>query len=511
MLFPMPVAGDCLAGERNPLSGHITNLRVRTLNYGSAEAAYDARVENPDSHQVVVLLDGAMVARNNALATSAGLAGIGSGEHSIDVRMIEAGEAPPNWHGDEQGQRAWLEWDRSTDAACKGYRIYWDEGNSGGAVDELLASVSQVTIQERINMKGGHSGRINVYGGYTGTQIINDVVTLTLADTGEWETTCALGTAEGTFELGHSLALPYGIWVEILDDLMDYDTLSTYEITVGPGAQYLTDKLDPGDYRFKVVAVNAAGDESDASDIRTVRIYPVPPEVPAQFIEWDPVDEEMRVGWDPVLAAGMGIVDVKVYTNFSDYAAGLTDDIIEDMPYRTVEAVDGGLTLARADVGDGLIRLYLRAVDADGEERKSVRLVEFTMPPVPIDLGLHLGIPTDLQAVGGPAATVLTEWNYTFYDGTEGTDALTGFEVVAANSSGGQTFTGVANVSDDDGDDGFPEARYEKTLTVAGEGTWYVKVRAMAAGGNYRESAEVAVVVDNTPPEFGDELRGVSQ
>lgn len=497
MMLEAAVTGDAVTGDRDSLGGVIRDLDVQATGFAAAEARFVFDAVNPASQEITGYVDGDLVARLPADREVIGIAGLAEGPHTINIFPHILGEPFPDRHGEFQGRRAYVAWTRSEDPTTRGYVVIQDN------VD--VATIDTVTIPDAVNRRGldGEPGRISHYGGYTGTDIVNDVVELILKDDSSYQYTWAGGIDIGDYVAGQSLALPYGVIVEIQDPPSMYGAQSTFEIPVGPTTEYLTDELDPGDYEFSVVAFDEAGNRSTPVATTLVRIYPDAGEVPGVAMVWDADLEVMQVVWDATAAAAAGITTVECYANIDSILGVISDHVIEDIPWATAPASQGYIAFDRSEIGDGNIKLYLRHADF-----RSVRMVRFTMPPTPFEQGVVLGVPTSVVVVARPDGALRVEWEYSFEDEF---DVAAGFEVSLVSTSGAPVFSGVIDVSVDDAV-GFPVSRFGLDFAGPYATAMYAVVRVYNDDLSvYNDSDEATGVPDSTPPDDVDAIYGVSQ
>lgn len=479
------------------MSGAIRDLDVRNTGFASAEARFATDITNPDSHEIAGYVDGDLVGRIPSDRAEFGIAGLTEGSHSIDVFTHAIGEPYPDRHGDWEGKRAYLTWQRSADPTVRGYRVYLDA--------ELVATIDEVTVPDAVNVRGveGELGRITHYGGFTGDFPVNDTVTLTLADEGEYQVTWAEGVTVGNYEAGQTLVLPYGVIVEVQDSPDMYGAASTYEIPVGPAHEWLSDPLLPADYSFTVSAYDAAGNESDPSTAALVRVYPYAEEVQGVHLEWDADTETMRVAWDVEATITAGIAVIRAYTNINTLLGEREPHIIEDNFWLARLTGHGHAAFVRSQIGDGEVKLYLRHSGL-----ASVRMIRFMMPPTAADLNVRLSSPTNVTVLQRPGGALRVEWDYAF---DEERDDLEGFEVSLEAASGAPVFAGVIDVSADDAQ-GYPVARFGFDFPGPYSVTQYAVVRAYSTDqATHLDSDEATGDPDDQTPDAVDPVWGVVQ
>lgn len=503
MLLDPDFTGDTASGERHPLSGRVLDLQVEPLEDGTARANFLYDGTNPEDYELGFYLDGNLIQRVPADASEGiDLVNLEDGGHTIDSFPVMKGDVTPNRHGNEQGQRAYLEWERSTDPSTVGYRIYWDAG-TGDETDQLLQEVTEMEIPTLKHNRGDSTaGRVTLWGGFTGYQLMNGSIEVTVSSDGTYTYSGLGGSGGGAWSTGQTISLPLGSWMKVEDDAEAYAGDITYSLPVGPAPRYLSGVLEPGVYNFRVVAVDQAPLESTASDLRTVRILDVPPELPGQEIAWDDDTETITLSWSPVAAVSAGILWVHVYANVSDHDGGLiAEHVNPDVPMRVVSAALGSTSF---EGYNGALKVYLRPVNVAGIEREDVAMWAFSMPPAPGEVDTVLETPSDLTAAVLPNGDLQVIWSYRVRPG----DQLTEFDVFVGD--GEPIFDGSNLVP---AFEGATEGLDEYSLDISGlaDGTYSIAVRAFATDGLSTTSDVIEVVVDTVAPTAPGELWTVRQ
>lgn len=503
--------GSASTGTRRPLSGTVYDLNVQPSGFDGIECTFAYESLN-NQYQLGVYMDGQLVSRVEPDVTSASTAGLDEGEHTLSVWPGLRAGSWPDRHGEAYGTRAWLDWPRSTDPTCFKYNVYWDEGLGTGATT-LLDSVTQVTIQT-LSWESGTSGsgRISVYGDYTGSSTINDQIEIIIWVDGDeriYAYTSAVGSGSGYVSTGHTITLPYGAYCTFHDDLDQYEDGTSWTVEVGPTSQYLTPSLSSGTYTFTVKASDEIGKESDPLSSRAVRI--IHPPAPAQNVEitWQPLSETIMVEW-----TNLGSDGVNIYTNFDTITQRFVDHVITDSPHFSSAGTSG--SWAFDPVGqEGTLRFYIRPWSG-ASERPDLTLYSFNFPPTPTDLGLELGVPTSLTGTALAASNWSLSWDYRF---TPDADALYAFAIYQVDDPNTfdwtlPTYTLLVDTDPDLTDDGaYPTKRFTYPgPTPSVTNSAYFAVRAVAEDGSSSTNVDyVMVEFDTTPPTFSGSLTVVPQ
>lgn len=483
------ITGDIASSDITPLSGVIRDMHVTQGAGDSVDISFSHVAANPSAQEIGVYVDGTLTDRLPGGSAHSGAANLADGLHTLDVYTNYAGDVWPSRHGNDEGQRAYLQWQRSTDIDCVAYRVYWDEG-LGGTPTYLLETVSDIVVMGRIHDRGSDiaGGRVTTYGEPTVYEPINDVVALTLNPDGSCSWATDTDSGSGTFVTGQTLFLPYGVQVSIEDNVASYTPGQTYYIPVGPANFFITDQLAPGTHRFTVCAVDAAGIESARTSVQNVVIPMVPN--PVSDVAFAYASGELTVSW-------VSSHPVRVYSNYDKAGTLLTDHIIEDAPL--ADTVTNSVTIPH--IVDGEYRFYIRPYDGV-VERSDATIYTCNLPLTPEDKGIVLSAPLAVRARQISGTHVRLEWAYAFEPG----DDLSHFDYyIGAVST--PTFSG--SVDSDSGED-YPIMSYYIDLPWALEGTVYLAVRAN--GGDESIASDLlSIEFDNTPPSPPGELYGVSQ
>lgn len=494
-------------GDPHPIEGRARNLSVAAGSLDSAEASFGYDGINAGERRLAVHLDGRLADTVTADQERAGVAGLTTGLHTLTVAPLRWDESPGRLRFDPAGQRAILSWTPAEAADVAAYRIYWDAG-AGTAPATLLDTVETVEIETREAVgpdTGTGAGRVTLWGYYTGTPPVNEVLVLSITAEGEYEWSYAGETGSGTFALGDTVQLPDGAQVTFLDEALAYQVDDSWNLRIGPATTYLTAELEAGSYQFEVRAVDATGNESEGTPVRGVAISGVPDAVTGVTLSWNEGTETLTVAWsDP------GSCDeVRVYSNWNAHTGAFLDYVEEEGP--TARVVGGMEQWTLENPPDGTLLFYLRPM-LNGVLRPDVSLRRFSFPPTPADRGIVLGDPAQLAAVAQAGGRVLVTWLYGWRhgvaapDGTELADGLASFDVWISATPVDFAAEPTVSVAAGTGE-GYPVSSYSWLSDVLADGTYYVGVRAKTADGvTTTNTNTVTVTADGTAPEYDGAL-----
>lgn len=422
-LAPYGAGGSC-CGTEEPLAGRVRNLQALESGFTGAELRFEIESTNPTATSAYA--DGLLTQRLAPEQRHFEVSGLPPGTHTMQLLCHAPDEAPPRLFLDPLGQRTRLIWNPSPSADCAAYNVYSDEA-ADVTPATLIATVSALTIQNRIGVTadasgGGQIGRISIFGSVpAGTLPLNTDVTIGITAEGEYGWSFTGGASgSGTFAATDTASLPYGVRITFHDDPADYATGALWSAHVGPATDWLSDSLAPGTYRFAIVAMDAAGNEADATDERRIRIMSVPDAVTSVSMAWD--SPELTITWtDPAAIDG-----VNMYTNYNAIT-GLFEDYIADLDAPFAVIADGVEEYAITIPADltGMLQFYLRPFNADGIEREDLVIYSISFPLTSADHGQSLQQITNLTATPLAGGTWELGWDYAFREG----DTATGFYV----------------------------------------------------------------------------------
>ena len=512
-LLDAKLTGDYATGSREPISGQIHNLAVRQTGYDTVDLSFDYSAANPESHELGVYVDGELVARVPPTTPVASAANLSAGTHTLNVHVLNPGEASADRHGDPNGRRAYLAWDQEADPSIVGYRVYWDEG-LGGAVSTLVGMVDRVLVAPREFARcdyGTGAGRISVSGNYIDPEPVNLVLELGITGEGEYRfsnTEDDSVLASGNFGVGDTLSLIHGIRITFHDDAVDYEAGDKWTVRIGPRTSWLSEPLAPGRHRFAVRAFDQAGNLSDPIVSRAVTIQEVLPPLQDVALSWDAEDETLVVSWTPEEGDDF---QVDVYSNLDQLTGTFSDHVLMDRPWLSVPVQDGGFTFAPGV--QGTLKFYLWPRETDLKRRSDLTLYEFSFPPEPRHVGLILSPPTNVRAIPIAAGGIRLEWDYLFRDTDDQDDSLALFQISIQETAGAPVFDrqvlqGNASASDS----GYPLRHFSVEYAGPFAGTQYIQIRAADQTETYFAPAdEVSVIPDAEPPSLTGELHAVPQ
>jgi hypothetical protein len=412
-------AGGSTCGSEEPLSGRVRDIAAYDGGLGGAELRFKVESTNPTS--VAGYVDGLLSRRLPENVIDFAVSGLTPGTHTLSLLPFETDTAPPLLELEPLGQRTRLHWGRSADPTTVAYRVLWNQGTHLAAAATTYATITALAIQQRIRVTadasgGGLFGRISSFGTVpAGTAALNIelVIGITAEGAYSWAITGTADAGTGTFNAGDTVNLPYGCKVTFHDHPDTYATGALWAIYIGPATDFITAALNPGKYRFNVLALDAAGNASATPDSdRYVRIMAVPDAVSAVQITLT-AESEITVTWhDPAAIAG-----VNVYTNYNAIT-GLFEDYITDteLPYAQVAA--GVKQWVFSTAATGRLQFRLRPYFSNGIEREDYVIYSFGFPATWRDLGESLANPTGLKATPTAGGTWLLEWDYAYRDGS---------------------------------------------------------------------------------------------
>lgn len=394
------ICGDSICGCELSSIGIVRNLRVKRSAYDAIRAEFDLdtlATLSADDVQIAVYVDGQFRALLPPTATSAEVANLSEGTHTIDVKPVYPYAPLPDGHGDSSGQRAYVEWAPSTDSSVVSYTV------QDISVGTYLATVTTIEIAPRSFAKpdtGTGHGRISISGAFNGATC-NETLSIQISASGQFDWTLGSeGDTGVTFSGGDSVSLSRGALVTFHDPAAAYVNGDTWTTQVGPRAWALTDALDPGEYSVYVFAADAAGNVNEGITPVTFTIAEIPP-MPDVSLAYNG-DSNIEVTW---ASADPGDIDgVYIYSNYCQALDAFLDYIIEDGPTATVASASDTWELDTSATGD----VYISVRPYKGAAiRNDATVYTFTLPPTAENLGYVLGNPTSLVAspsVGGTLA-----------------------------------------------------------------------------------------------------------
>lgn len=455
------------------IGGSVGTVRDVAISYGghdSVDVTFSVDSLFPENLLAGLVIDGELVATAPATVGRVSAAGLRQSLHSIEIHLINAAAAWPDFHGADAGHRAWIEWTPSSDAVA--YRVY--RGST------LVGTVDQIQIEQRF--MDGAKGRLSIFGEYQGPKPFNQQLAITFADgVFNW----SLGLYSGSFahNQGLTATLPYGIMIKIEDDLAWYSNGTTWHSQIGPQARFLTDPTEPGTYSFSVSSVNAVGTESERSVVRTVTIPDVPMAIDARQDFTTP--NQIRYTWtNPQTYSA-----IRVYANYDPITNSYDDHVCTEVPTYTLAGTATSFTIQNPPTGT--LRFYLCPVT--GVERPDTDLYSTSYPPTPVDAGIVLGVPSNVSATPIANGAVVVEWDYRFRDN----DAITSFEVLWSVDA--ETISEHAVIVNESTGVGFPVSHY--SLVVEPETDTFV-AGIIAHSTSYQSETVLSdpVVPDSSVP-----------
>lgn len=407
--------------------GRIANLDVRPLDNGQALVAFEHEIEGDPQHQFPLYVNSQAVRLVQPRITPAADTTTITGEiigplaeetndvGVIAVRLSEPG-APFILQPSPTGDRFTLYWCRTPDTDLFAYRVYWDEGEDvvPTTLLEEINLVESEQPQDATPTTGTGTGRIAVSGLWRGG-IANEPITITIGAGGTFSATSPEGpVASEPILPGVEYNIPDGLRVEFLDPASAYDEGDTYEWFVGVRNYYITEALSAGDYRFRVTAVDHAGNESAATPEVAGTLAPVVN--PPQNIvgEWDQSTTEITLTWEPPadLPPVGGTPSYRIYSSFNQVTGEVGEYVLEDAPLDEVEPTSFVLDIGHTP--ERVVLFYVRAV-LDGVEEDNaflVRVAAFTAPE------LAIPAPSMIDVVPIAGANVIATWSFPLEDVT---------------------------------------------------------------------------------------------
>lgn len=488
--LPPYLCGDAFAGTSEPAVGVAYDVNARPAAWDTVELSYDYEAANPTEHQVGLYLNGGLTQRLDSSISLASLANLQEGRHTVQLLPSRTEGTWPDRHGYYRGQRAYVVWDRSTDATTAAYRVY-------SSPDTLLATIDTITVQERTNVPIQGAGRCSSWGFYDLPDPINATLTVTFGATaGEYTWTLGALSGSGEFAAGETMLFPFGISVRFHDDPEDYPAAATFTVAIGPANEYLTGVQSPGIAEFLVSAVDAAGNESTPVAITPMQILDIPEPIEA-ILPISYSEPEIGIEWIDDSSGN----DVYVYSNWNTVTQTFEDHVILENPHAIV-AVSSSIWIFNHGSVEGTLKFYLR-VTVPGEplrQNESLTLYTFNFPPTPPDFGLILGEPGSLSATAIADGYIEFSWDYR----PRVNDAVAEFAVV--ENIGSPTFDwdnpDVEVPYEDDADT--PVSTYTVTRGPFLNGqVVYFSVRAVSATGvQSLNTAYVSATADTAAPTF---------
>ncbi|MET0861431.1 MAG: LamG-like jellyroll fold domain-containing protein [Microbacterium sp.] len=399
--------------------------------------------------------------------------------YAIGLNDTTPPSTPANLEGDFTGGAVELDWDASSDnTGVASYRVY-----RGASADFPADAASQVDDVTGTSWTGTNPTigtafyKVAAVDGSGNVSPATDAVSVTVTDT------VAPSVPGGVTATGGATSAAVS-WTASTDNVgvtgyavyrgssAGFEADAGSKIADVTGTSYSDTGLAPGDYYYKVTAVDAAGNSSGASDA-SGQVTIVPPDTTAPSAPSDvsaTVDEStVDIEW----SASTDNVDVTGYTVYRGTTAGFTADAGSEIAdITTTEYTDAGLA-----PGDYYYKVT--AVDAagnvsaasDASNVATIVIVDTSAPTVPANL-----------AATDDGSTVDLTW-------TASTDdvGVTGYTVYRGTTAGF-----AANTASRIGDS--ETASYADTGLA--DGTYYYRVTAQdAAGNSSAPTASVSAVV----------------
>lgn len=398
-------AGVSSAGDGMPVTGRLRNLEGKESQRRAAIMAWEHEgAEQAPDALVYAYVDGALRSDATAAEESLPLSFLGAGDSSVQLLTAGASESPPDTLLDPFGQNAMLFWTPSPSPDCAGYNIY--SSDTGLLVDEVREVVVQSLVRQAPN-SGAGAGRISAWGAVPVGIAVNGLmaVTITAEGAAEWSIN---GSAAVAFEFvqGSVVALDYGVQLAFHDPVEAYLAADSWNIQVGPRANWTSGALTPGTHTFSVAAVDVAGNESAQVTAAGVYVLDIPGAVGGVVSSYTPGAGDLEV----TFTQPAGALGVRVYTNFNPHT-GLFEDYVatDGLPYADIAAPAGSWTF-NPGAEEGQLLFYLRPYNSECE-REDGTLHRFHFPPEPADLGLEITEPTSLAASPLAGGLWRLEWD----------------------------------------------------------------------------------------------------
>lgn len=502
-------AGSILFGSRLPVQGRVrnTDLQGQGLGTFSLDFVHEPAILDDESFFFDVFANALPAAEVDPVeGFLSDPMGTGNTQVAIEVRRLP--ETTRRFHADPLGRRSILVWSPVDDSDTRSYSIYWDAGTGTVSTASPLAVVSDIAadrVDRMATTDGTGSGRITVKGVYNGPAV-NAVWAIEITGTGlfQYDAGDGLNGEDIAFDDGSNYSLPDGLRIVFEDSSANYDDGDRFEFRVGPSTIYVTDELEPGDYLFKVAAVDAAGNEGTLSSAVSVRIDPAPEAPSGVSASWDADTRTITISWtDP---EDVDLASIRIYANYHAQAEELLQYVYEIAPLDTVSEGVETWSIVVPEGVEGEWLFYVRAVDDEGKEDDNSNLIRLDALAVPVS---PLPAPFELAAEPVAAGAILLTW---LYDSTEGIPAS--FNVY--------TFT-TATPSAADYAAATPDSVDNATPTLDGNigiGTFttgdlsgltrYFAVRGVDDNGDETESSNIASATgDGTAPAGVPTLRGL--
>jgi hypothetical protein len=494
----LAACGASVTGNRYA-DGRVRNIKIVAGELGSASVSFlwDGH-DGPDApaHVFYLIVDGEArgTIRPGTLNVTEPL---GGGGHEINILPARATDGnPPDIVGNLCGSRVLLTWLQVSDADVRQYNIYWDSGT--GTVDPVtpLASVTQYEFAKKSLSTpdtGTGTGRVSIIGIYAGDPR-NETLTLEITASGatrNWSIksgSTALSSGEVLEGVAQEL-LP-GLTVRWHDPVSDYDSGDVYNVNVGIRTRYITtEELAAGTYKFKVAAVDEAGNIGDLSSEVSVPVDPPPAAVESPAMTWDANTGEITFTWTDA----SDTATVHIYTNYHTGFQELRDYVMEDGPLATVSA--GVETHSFAPVSRGTFCAYIRAMDSSGDRESNATLLTVEALDVPVAL---IDAPVIEKVTVASGSKVTAHYNQSRYNGTP---AALHFYVSTSTDWADATL--AETVIPDFGISDYPVKRGTWTSPDGyAEGTVYVGAIAEDSNGNLTAEGELfgPIATDETAP-----------
>jgi hypothetical protein len=486
-----------------PLDGRIVELAAFAtpqevaLSWGHERAA-------AGDHRLAVVLDGDAAVVGPAGTVEASLVGLADGQHTVDVRVLRGDvRRLPDFHGRAYGRRAHLLWPAATSVDCTGYRIYWDAGTGTVDLDEPLAATSGTFVEAIIQegpTSGSGTGRASIFGTWTGAAA-NRELTVRIDGAGLWshDLSGSFGAsrafaAGGTYNVGNGVVVRF-------DSAGGYQTGDEWTVRIGPPTSWTSGELVEGTYRFRVAAVDAAGNGATPLAQRSVVIVHRPNEVTAaRAVKL--ANGDIALSW--TLPADGDIDAVLILSNWSNAMARLRPRLIERGAWVTKAADATSHTFTPPAAGVWKFRVLVRDTAGRLSESLAIASVDTAAPAT----STRLSVPEllDVTPTAGGTFRVRWQYNWGYGDGIdEGQDA-TRFIVYAHDSASGSfavpeeviavsPSVGIVEYSFDTPD--YPAAR------------WFT-VRAGTATEETSNTDSIMGIPDAAAPSHSGTLRGVA-
>lgn len=471
-----------------------------------------------DDYRVGIYLDGELVQILPPDATEATITGLFNSRNArIDAVAFPIWEPPPDMHGHFGSDSAYVVWPFDDTADLAAFDVYRAVAVTpiGGGGNELVSPVllGRVETKQVIQKiyarpdSGEAHGRITAWGSVP-NEHANGSFALTVTGAGEisWSGFGDSGTMD--FEKGTVLQLPGGVLVQFNDRADDYVEDDVYTINVGVPNFYQTDTLAEGTYYFGRVAVDNAGNESTGPIRATtaVKIQYEPGPVSAPSIEYAAAGNgTVTLSWtDP---ADLDLDGVRIYSNY-DPVVGVLDDYIYEI-HPLAEIAPGVETYSLPNLEDltGIIRFYIRPVDADGLENESIGMLTMNLPPTAEELGLILGNVSLLEASPAAGGDVLATWVYVYQRG----DDCTGFAYWLGEDEPDFSDPPTGTIASTSNKRRVQFFEHTFDTNAATDTVLYLAIRATDGDGNYgTPETFVTVTADAEAPEMDTDPQAVT-